>query len=590
VWAASLVSATGQDAQVARAVQQLLDSVVAVDTLAQARQVIAQDGNLRAVTKDGDLLGARFAHGGSGQGPSVLELRSELAAAEAAAASAQAVIERTTFELVQAQAEVDHCVADQAAALEALTESDQRHAAVADRLGHLAAAVRSRKEAAGQAEQALAEATAQLQDEHAALATALATLEAAQAGQEMAAPDAATRDQLAEAAEAARRAAGEAQVQVKQAEAQITTLQERIAATRRAATAERAAEAQAKAKAESRAQAAALASAVGKAAAQLETQAAAATNQARAVRDQVESDQAERAAKLVELRGQIDRLQTELTNLTDHAHQEELAKAALDTKLEQVAEKAMAEWGLDLETLAKEYGPDQPIPSASDNEPATPYVREEQVKRQRKAERELRTLGKVNPLALEEHAALAERHQFLSTQLADLKASRADLMTLIKQIDQRVQQVFTQAFEDTATQFAAVFTRLFPGGEGRLVPTNEDWLETGVDIEARPAGKAVKRLSLLSGGERSLVAIAFQLAIFMARPSPFYVLDEVEAALDETNLGRLLEIVRELRSSSQIIMVTHQRRTMEVADALYGVTMRGDGVTTLISQRLREED
>ena len=130
---------------------------------------------------------------------------------------------------------------------------------------------------------------------------------------------------------------------------------------------------------------------------------------------------------------------------------------------------------------------------------------------------------------------------------------------------------------------------LFPGGDGRLVLTNpEDWLTTGVDVEARPPGKRVKRLSLLSGGERSLTAVALLVAIFKARPSPFYVLDEVEAALDDVNLGRLLEVLSELRTDSQLIIVTHQKRTMEIADSLYGVTMRGDGVTEVISQRIRE--
>jgi chromosome segregation protein len=191
---------------------------------------------------------------------------------------------------------------------------------------------------------------------------------------------------------------------------------------------------------------------------------------------------------------------------------------------------------------------------------------------------------------LEEYAALEERHQFLTSQLEDIKASRKDLMDVIRQIDGRVERVFAEGFEDTAREFGKVFGQLFPGGEGRLVATEPgNWLETGVDIEARPAGKAVKRLSLLSGGERSLVAVAFELAIFMARPSPFYVLDEVEAALDETNLIRLLGIIEQMRANSQVLMVTHQRRTMQVADALYGVTMRGDGVSTVISQRLRRE-
>ena len=217
-------------------------------------------------------------------------------------------------------------------------------------------------------------------------------------------------------------------------------------------------------------------------------------------------------------------------------------------------------------------------------------MRADQEKRLRAAERALALLGRVNPLALEEFAALEERHTFLTTQLADLKSSRSDLLQIVREIDERVEQVFAEAYHDTAVQFERVFARLFPGGEGRLVLTEPgDMLTTGIEVEARPAGKKVKRLSLLSGGERSLTAVALLVAIFKARPSPFYVMDEVEAALDDLNLGRLLEIFRELRDDSQLIVVTHQKRTMEIADALYGVTMRGDGVTTVISQRMHED-
>jgi chromosome segregation protein len=222
--------------------------------------------------------------------------------------------------------------------------------------------------------------------------------------------------------------------------------------------------------------------------------------------------------------------------------------------------------------------------------PERPYVRAEQEKRLRTAERALAQMGRVNPLALEEFAALEERHKFLTDQLADLKKSRSDLLDIVREIDARVEQVFADAYRDTAEQFDRVFPRLFPGGEGRLVLTApDDMLTTGVDVEARPAGKKVKRLSLLSGGERSLTAVALLVSIFKARPSPFYVMDEVEAALDDANLGRLLEIFRELQDDSQLIVVTHQKRTMEIADVLYGVTMRGDGVTTVISQRMRDE-
>jgi chromosome segregation protein len=259
----------------------------------------------------------------------------------------------------------------------------------------------------------------------------------------------------------------------------------------------------------------------------------------------------------------------------------------------------MEEYGVDPDVLVDEFGPHQPVPVIPDpNDPAfdpdampepMAFVREVQEKRLRSAERKLAALGRVNPLALEEYAALEERHAFLTTQLEDLKTSKRDLLDIVREIDERVEQAFASAFQDTAAQFEAVFARLFPGGEGRLLLTDPgNMLTTGLEVEARPPGKKIKRLSLLSGGERSLVAVALLVAIFKARPSPFYIMDEVEAALDDANLGRLLTLFEELRDSSQLIVITHQKKTMEIADALYGVTMRGDGVTTVVSQRMRD--
>jgi chromosome segregation protein len=276
--------------------------------------------------------------------------------------------------------------------------------------------------------------------------------------------------------------------------------------------------------------------------------------------------------------------------LVDTVHRDELARAEQRMRIEQIQERASAELGLEPETLVRDYGPDNPVAGSPEDDDRVPFVREEQEQRLRTAERELATLGRINPLALEEFSALEERHGFLSEQLEDLRRTRRDLLDIVREVDARVEQVFTEAWHDVAREFEDVFQRLFPGGEGSLVLTDpSDLLTTGVEVEARPAGKRVKRLSLLSGGERSLVAVAFLVALFKARPSPFYILDEVEAALDDTNLGRLLQIYEELRESSQLLVITHQKRTMEVGDALYGVTMRGDGVSTVISQRLRDD-
>jgi chromosome segregation protein len=224
-------------------------------------------------------------------------------------------------------------------------------------------------------------------------------------------------------------------------------------------------------------------------------------------------------------------------------------------------------------------------------EPATrstqAFDRGKQQARLASAERKLAQLGRVNPLALEEFAALEQRHKFLTEQLSDLTATRKDLLTIIDEIDEKMQDIFSAAFEDTRAAFDEVFPVLFPGGTGSLFLTNPDeLLTTGIEVTVKPAGKKIERLSLLSGGERSLAAVALLIAIFKARPSPFYILDEVEAALDDANLGRLLTILQDLRTSSQLIVITHQKRTMEIADALYGVSMRQDGVSAVVGQRV----
>jgi chromosome segregation protein len=312
-------------------------------------------------------------------------------------------------------------------------------------------------------------------------------------------------------------------------------------------------------------------------------------------RDEVEQSRQGREQELMTVRSTLRDLGRDHDELVNSVHRDEMARTQQRMRIEQLEERALEELGLDADGLVGDYGPDQLVPFAgeveegADTPDPTPYVREEQQKRLRSAERALSMLGRVNPLALEEFSAMEERHKFLTEQMEDLKSTRRDLLDIVREVDARVEQVFTEAYADVEKAFESTFARLFPGGEGRLVLTDpSDMLATGVEVEARPPGKKVKRLSLLSGGERSLVAVAFLVALFKARPSPFYILDEVEAALDDTNLGRLLEIYEELRENSQLLVITHQKRTMEVGDALYGVSMRGDGVSAVISQRLRE--
>ena len=218
-------------------------------------------------------------------------------------------------------------------------------------------------------------------------------------------------------------------------------------------------------------------------------------------------------------------------------------------------------------------------------------MRREQEARLKKAQRGLDQLGRVNPLALEEFNALEQRHTFLRDQLLDLGKTRKDLESIMAELDESMQTIFREAFEDTQKAFDEVFPLLFPGGTGALHLTDgDDLLTTGIEVTVKPAGKKIDRLSLLSGGERSLAAVALLIAIFKARPSPFYILDEIEAALDDANLGRLLAVIESLREGSQLIVITHQKRTMEIADALYGVSMRKDGVSAVVGQRVRDSE
>ena len=315
-------------------------------------------------------------------------------------------------------------------------------------------------------------------------------------------------------------------------------------------------------------------------------------------RGRLEESRAARDGETLTVRTRGRELSAELEQLTSSVHKDEIARAEQRMRIQALEDKTVEEFGIDTQTLVAEYGPENDVPTFFENEAGEivtteliPYRRDQQEKRLASAERSLNLLGKINPLALEEFSSLEERLKFLAEQLEDLKNTKKDLLDIIKEVDDRVQSIFMEAFEETSKHFEDIFSRLFPGGDGRLILTDPDNpLISGVDVEARPPGKRIKRLSLLSGGEKSLTAVAMLVAIFKARPSPFYVLDEVEAALDDVNLGRLLVILEELRASSQLIIITHQKRTMEIADALYGVTMRGDGVTEVISQRLRESD
>ena len=427
------------------------------------------------------------------------------------------------------------------------------------------------------------------------LAAAIAQFESHQTPME---PDLTKLEDLRSQVSGARSKEVEARLSLRTIEERKDAISQRAMALENQANAEREAASKSISRRENRAQAAITAQEIADTAYEALIQIESSISKAGAERERLEGSRSDREGEILSLRTIGRELAIELERLTSSVHRDEIARAEQRLRIEQLENKAVEELGVDVATLLSEYGPANDVPTFYENEQGEfvpgdliPYRRDQQEKRLAQAEKSLTLLGKINPLALEEYTSLEERLRYLAEQLEDLKKTKKDLLDIIKEVDDRVQQIFTEAYEDTAREFEQVFARLFPGGDGRLILTNpSDMLTSGVDVEARPPGKRVKRLSLLSGGERSLVAVALLIAIFKARPSPFYVMDEVEAALDDTNLGRLLGVFEELREKSQLIIITHQKRTMEIADALYGVTMRGDGVSEVISQRIREVD
>ncbi|MFD4278764.1 AAA family ATPase [Streptomyces cyaneofuscatus] len=583
------------------AVRRLVRDTVVVPTLEDAEALVAARPELTAVTGEGDVLSAHFAHGGSVGAPSLLEVQASVD--EAAAELADLAVR--CEELAKAQRLAGERRTEQAALVEELGErrraAEREKSGVAQQLGRLSGQARA---AAGEAERMTAsaaraqEALERAMEEAEELAERLLVAQEAPVEEE---PDTSVRDRLAADGANARQTEMEARLQARTHEERVKSLAGRADGLDRAARTEREARARAEQRRARLRHEAAVASAVASGARQLLAHVEVSLVRADQERTSAEAAKGERERELAAERGRGRDLKGELDKLTDSVHRGEVLGAEKRLRIEQLETKALEELGVEPAGLVSEYGPDQLVPPSppaegeelpedpehSRNRPKA-YLRTEQEKRLRSAERAYQQLGKVNPLALEEFSALEERHQFLSEQLEDLKKTRADLLQVIKEVDERVEQVFTEAYRDTARQFEGVFARLFPGGEGRLILTDPDnMLTTGVDVEARPPGKKVKRLSLLSGGERSLTAVALLVSIFKARPSPFYVMDEVEAALDDTNLQRLIRIMEELQESSQLIVITHQKRTMEVADALYGVSMQGDGVSKVISQRLR---
>jgi chromosome segregation protein len=568
------------------------NGVVVADSLSDAERIIKDHPDLIAVTARGEFLSRTLARGGSGN--SLVQINQLIATTEELVEHLTHERDRLRFELSSIDDEVAKARSVHEAALSQLNDSDSKMAAMAEEMAAIGQGLASAKDEKGRLELQLSAVDSSLENLAGELERAREAL--SQEVIEVVEPDSSALEGLRSDLARVRGVEVDARLTLRTAEERVTALVHRIKELQESAQRERESAARQIARREARGRGALIAQEIAETAYEALIQIEVSISRAATERERLEISRSDREGETLALRSRIRELGSDLEELTSSVHQDEIARAEQRLRIEQLEAKALEEFGIERDVLIGEYGPENLVSSFTENElgeviagEPVPFKREAQEKRLAQAERSLALLGRINPLALEEYSALEERLKYLADQMEDLKKSRKDLMDIIKEVDDKVLEIFTTAYQDTAREFEGIFARLFPGGEGRLILTNpDDMLTTGIDVEARPPGKRIKRLSLLSGGERSLTAVALLVAIFKARPSPFYVMDEVEAALDDTNLGRLLGILEELRASSQLIVITHQKRTMEIADALYGVTMRGDGVSEVISQRLRE--
>ena len=596
-----LVDCLRVDPIVSAQVHALLNRFVVVDSLEEMRESARRNLGVSLVSRQGDSIDAGVIEGGSSSSPSLLEVQAVFDECESALAQTEQELQRVIFDLAATKNEQEVAAHRVESALTLLHESDAELAAIAEKLGALGQLSRNALAEAERVESAMLSTQAADARDRELLATLTAQLDTLQQ-QHVPTIGEDRREACERELTQARSNVVDSRLAVRTAEERVRAIGERAAALERDAQSERSVRIAALERRERRAKSLIVAQALLAGARVALTYTETSVGLAQRSRSHGETLKKERDTELVFVRAEVRTLVDVLENLKDTVHRDEVARAEQRMRIESLEMKALEDFGFASGELLAEYGPEQlvpPSPAAPGDEidpdaplpEPYPFVRDDQEKRLRVAEKQLALLGKVNPLALEEYSAMEERQLFLTEQLEDLKKTRDDLLDIVKEVDARVERVFTEAYTEIAREFEGVFSRLFPGGEGRLVLTDPDnMLTTGVDVEARPPGKKIKRLSLLSGGERSLTAVAFLVALFKARPSPFYVLDEVEAALDDVNLGRLIDIIEELRSTSQLIVITHQKRTMEIADALYGVSMRGDGVTQIIGQRLREAE
>jgi chromosome segregation protein len=627
----------------------LLAGVFVAEDLEAARaawgRLESTAAGITVITKGGDVLSRYVLRGGSGAKRSRLELVADRDAAQDRLGEVGSFIERAKFALAEQRGALDEAKRQSSAALAALREFDAQLAARTEKLNRSRVQVEASSGEAERLERALAQSAETVTDASAAVDRAKQELEMA-ASRPRPILDVAERDALFDELEAARELEVEARLQVETARERVRAGEARADALQRQLEAERAQAEEVARRAVIRRRQVDAAERVLAALPAVLDSVDRSVSEARVELAARESDRSEQNEELATLRREEGVLRERLTVVSESVHGLEMQVYEKKLHLSSLLERAGEELGLVEDVLVAEYGPAELVPSdalpapaivaepasadatpatvvlseiqeVGDDTPAaspestaasasspefpngtsngtsngTPFVRAEQEARLAKAERKLAQLGRVNPLALEEFSALEQRHAFLTEQLTDLTNTRKDLLTIIGEIDEKMQDIFSSAFEDTKAAFNTVFPILFPGGTGSIHLTDpENLLTTGIDVTVKPAGKKIERLSLLSGGERSLAAVALLIAIFKARPSPFYIMDEVEAALDDANLGRLLQIFEDLRETSQLIVITHQKRTMEIADALYGVSMRADGISAVVGQRVARDE
>ena len=534
-------------------------------------------GPVTIVTRSGDVMTEHLVRGGSGKDTSRLELAAQRDEARTALDRLSIDIESDAGSLDEVRHSQQEAKRAAQEALERLRAHDAASAARGQERSRARAQLESAKAELQRATQALADSESQVEAAAKAVEDAQRALEGFQQ-QPRPMLDASARDELVEDLETARGDETELRIRLETARERVRTERQRAADLRREIEAQRArAEEQAR-RAVLRERGRLRAERVAKALPRVLASIDGSLEEARLELAHKEASRRQNSEALGALRREQSELADRIRELTDDVHGLEMQTYEQRLQLSNLIERSASELGLSEQDLLAEY------------EPGEDFDKAEQQQRLKDAERRLARLGKVNPLALEEFAALEQRHQFLTEQLTDLTQTRQDLEQIIADLDVKMERIFAEAFEDTKAAFDEVFPVLFPGGSGSLTLTDpENLLETGVEVAVRPAGKKIDRLSLLSGGERSLAAVAFMVAIFQARPSPFYIMDEVEAALDDANLGRLLGVFERLRDSSQLIIITHQKRTMEIADALYGVSMRQDGITQVVGQRTTRE-